>query len=207
MRLRESAASLADAAPGAGGANATAAANGASRAPLFPAYYTYTNRYPDIDPTAFRLRIDGLVDHPLELTLAQLEAMDAVREQRTFQCVTGWSVPNVVWTGVRPETLLKLAGAHATGTHLIFHSADGVYVDQLSIDQARLPGVLLAYRIDDVPLPRKGGYPLRLIVPPMYGYKSVKWVDRIIVADKGVVGTWERWGYPDNAWINGEKPA
>jgi DMSO/TMAO reductase YedYZ molybdopterin-dependent catalytic subunit len=169
----------------------------------FPAYYTYANGYPSIDPATFKLRIEGLVDHPLELTLAQLEALDQVRERRTFTCVTGWSVPNVLWTGVHLQTLLELAGAHAGATHLIFHSGDGVYVDHLTVEQAKRPGVLLAHRLDDAPLPREGGYPLRLVVPPMYGYKSVKWVDRIVVADHGVVGTWERYGYADAAWIGG----
>jgi DMSO/TMAO reductase YedYZ molybdopterin-dependent catalytic subunit len=171
----------------------------------FPAYYTYANGYPNIDPASFRLRIEGLVDRPLELTLAQLEALDQMQERRTFTCVTGWSVPNVLWTGVQPQTLLKLAGAHADATHLIFHSGDRVYVDQLTMEQARLPGVLLAHRLDDAPLPREGGYPLRLVVPPMYGYKSVKWVDRIVVANHGVVGTWERYGYADDAWIGGKR--
>ncbi|MEJ2479117.1 MAG: molybdopterin-dependent oxidoreductase [Acidihalobacter sp.] len=187
------------------GTASSAADTTRARQVRFPAYYSYANGYPNIDPTSFRLRIEGLVDHPLELTLAQLEALDQVRERRTFTCVTGWSVPNVLWTGVRPQTLLELAGAHAGATHLIFHSGDGVYVDQLSMEQAHRPGVLLAHRLDDAPLPREGGYPLRLVVPPMYGYKSVKWVNRIVVADHGVTGTWERYGYPDAAWIGGKK--
>lgn len=189
-------------APPIAGAGATDT-GAAPRQVRFPAYYTFTDTYPDIQAGAYRLRIEGLVDQPVELTLAQIEALTQVQETRTFTCVTGWSVPDVRWTGVRPHTLLELAGAHPEATHLIFHSADGVYVDQLSIKQARLPGVLLAHRLDDAPLPREGGYPVRLVVPPMYGYKSVKWVDRIVVADHGVIGTWERYGYPDAAWIGG----
>lgn len=168
----------------------------------FPAYYTFTGDYPNIDTKTFRLRVDGRVDTPLSLSLAQIEALEAVHAQRDFVCVTGWSVPEVDWTGVRLETLLKQAGMQAGATHLIFHSADGEYVDQLTLAQASEPGVMLAYRIGTVPLPVEGGFPLRLVVPSMYGYKSVKWVDRIEVARQGVVGTWERYGYADDARIS-----
>lgn len=174
--------------------------------PRFPSYYTYSGDFPDVDPETYRLRVEGLVERPVELTLAQLQGLPQVEERQVFTCVTGWSVPNVLWTGVRPQTLLALVGAHAEATHLIFHSADGVYVDQLTVKQARVPGVLLAHRLQGSPLPRAGGYPLRLVVPPMYGYKSVKWVNRIVVARHGVVGTWERYGYPDDAWIDGAPP-
>ncbi len=171
------------------------------RAPVFPAYYTFTGSYPTIDPATYRLRVEGLVERPLSLSLKELEALGMVSVRRTFTCVTGWSVPDVLWTGMRLNTLLTLAGTQSSATHLIFHSADGTYVDELTLEQASLPGVILAWRINGAPLPREGGYPIRLVVPPMYGYKSVKWVDRIVVTDKGVTGTWERYGYPSNAWI------
>ncbi|MEJ2644760.1 MAG: molybdopterin-dependent oxidoreductase [Gammaproteobacteria bacterium] len=189
--------------PAAGNATRSTSTNRRSAQVRFPSYYTYSGDFPNIDGETFRLRIDGLVEHPIELTLAQLRSLHQTQERRVFTCVTGWSVPNVLWTGVRPERLLELVGARPEATHLIFHSADGIYVDQLTVKQARLAGVLLAHSLDGSPLPRAGGYPLRLVVPPMYGYKSVKWVNRIVVADQGVVGTWERYGYADDAWIDG----
>lgn len=165
----------------------------------FPAYYTFTGDYPQIDANTYRLRVEGLVDTPLQLSLAQIEALERYQAQRDFVCVTGWSVPQVDWTGLRLATLLAKAGAQAEATHLIFHSADGTYVDQLTRAQAEEPGVMLAYRIGAVPLAIEGGYPLRLVVPTMYGYKSVKWVDRIVLAREGITGTWERYGYADDA--------
>jgi DMSO/TMAO reductase YedYZ molybdopterin-dependent catalytic subunit len=172
--------------------------------PRFPAYYTFTDTYPDIKPAAYRLAVDGLVTHPLELTLDQLLKIEPDTATRNFVCVTGWSVPDVTWTGVSLATLLKLSGMLPKATHLIFHSADGTYVDQLTVKDAMLPGVMLAYHINGQPLPRKGGYPVRLVVPPMYGYKSVKWVKRVELASEGIFGTWERYGYADAAWL--EKP-
>lgn len=176
---------------------------GTSKVPRFPAYYTFTNFYPDIKPADYRLVVEGLAEHPLNLSLFDLQKIGPETATRNFVCVTGWSVPDIAWTGVSLATLLKLAGARPEATHLIFHSADGTYVDQLTVKDAMLPGTMLAYQIDGQPLSREGGYPVRLIVPPMYGYKSVKWVNRIVLASEGIVGTWERYGYADAAWISG----
>ncbi|HEY1856619.1 molybdopterin-dependent oxidoreductase [Acidocella sp.] len=180
-------------------------ARGAPKVPVFPAYYTFTDAYPDIKPADYRLTVEGLVDHPLTLTLDEMQKIGPETARRNFVCVTGWSVSNISWTGVSLATLMKLAGAHPEATHIIFHSADGTYVDQLSVKDAMLPGMMLAYQIDGQPLLREGGYPVRLIVPPMYGYKSVKWVNRVVLASDGVVGTWERYGYADAAWLPGQQ--
>jgi hypothetical protein len=182
---------------------ASAGSNGAPKELLFPAYYTFTGTYPDIKPADYRLTVEGLADHPLVLTLDDLQKIEPEIATRNFDCVTGWSVPDVAWTGVSLATLLKLAGARPDVTHMIFHSADGTYVDQLAVKDAMLPGMMLAYRINGQPLLREGGYPVRLIVPPMYAYKSVKWVNRVVLASEGVVGTWERFGYADAAWVSG----
>lgn len=171
--------------------------------PRFPAYYSFTNSYPDIKPADYTLTIEGLVTKRLVLSLEQVQALDATIARRNFVCVTGWSVPNIAWTGVSLATLLDLVGARPETTHMIFYSADGVYMDQLSLKDAMQSGMMLAYLINGQPLPRVGGYPVRLIVPPMYGYKSVKWVNRVVLASAPIIGTWERYGYADQAWISG----
>lgn len=182
---------------------AASVATATSAVPRFPAYYTFTNSYPDIKADAYRLTIEGLVDKPQILTLAQLQAQDATVARRNFVCVTGWSVPDIAWTGVSLADLLALVGARPEAAYMIFHSADGVYVDQLHIRDAMRSGMMLAYAINGQNLPREGGYPVRLIVPPMYGYKSVKWVDRVVLSATPIIGTWERYGYTDQAWIAG----
>lgn len=184
-------------------AEADAAAPGSARIPRFPAYYTFTDDYPDIKPADYSLTIEGLAAKRLVLSLDEVKQIEPEIAMRNFVCVTGWSVPNVTWTGVSLATLLKLAGARPEATHMIFHSADGTYVDQLSVKDAMLPGMMLAYLINGQALPREGGYPVRLIVPPMYGYKSVKWVNRVVLADAPITGTWERYGYADAAWLEG----
>lgn len=171
----------------------------------FPERYSYVGRFPQIDLADYHLSIKGSVTHPSVLHLRQIKALSATNAVSSFHCVTGWSVPDVPWNGVSVDTLLKHVGLLPHARYIAFYSADGVYVDCLSIEQAHSLGALLAYGIADTPLTVKGGFPLRLVVPGMYGYKSVKWVDRVVVSRSAVTGTWEGQGYPANAYLGSVK--
>ncbi len=164
--------------------------------------YTVTSGYPYESPQDYRLTVDGLVDRPLKLSLADLQAMAPTRLVRAFQCVTGWRVPGVHWEGVLIADLLDRAGVAAQGTALRFESFDGTYTESLTIDQARRPDVMAAYSMSGAPLGREHGGPVRLYVAPMYGYKSIKWLSRIEVVDRVEPGYWEQvGGYAVNAWV------
>jgi DMSO/TMAO reductase YedYZ molybdopterin-dependent catalytic subunit len=163
--------------------------------------YTVAASMPELDPAAFRLRVDGLVERPLELRLADLQALPRARQVSDFHCVTGWSVRNVRWAGVRLRHVLAGAGLRRGAGALSFVSAERPYVDSLTLRQALLPDVLLAWSMDGSPLSRPHGAPLRLVVPRMYGYKSVKWVERIVVTRVPEDGYWEQRGYDRDAWI------
>jgi DMSO/TMAO reductase YedYZ molybdopterin-dependent catalytic subunit len=162
--------------------------------------YTVVSGYPATPPD-YLLTVDGLVDRPLSLTVADLEAMPATRLVKTFQCVTGWLVPDVHWTGVRLGHLLDEAGVTKGATALHFKSFDGVYTESLTLEQARLSDVIVAYQMLDGPVTREHGGPVRLYVPPMYGYKSIKWLSTISVVDRVEPGYWEDNGYAVDAWI------
>jgi DMSO/TMAO reductase YedYZ molybdopterin-dependent catalytic subunit len=84
---------------------------------------------------------------------------------------------------------------------LTFTSAEKPYVDTLTLDQAHLPDVMLAYEMDGQPLPRPHGAPVRVVIPDMYGYKNVKWVERITVGARAQPGYWEQRGYDTDAWV------
>jgi DMSO/TMAO reductase YedYZ molybdopterin-dependent catalytic subunit len=166
--------------------------------------YTVTGTIPTIHPAAYRLRVDGMVDHSLSFSLDDLRTrLPRTKLVHDFQCVTGWRVPNVHWEGVRLSAVLEAAGVRKGATALRLFSGDGEYTESLTLAQARLPEVLVADRMigDDVS-PEHGG-PVRLYVAPMYGYKSIKWLDRIEVTDRVVPGYWEDGGYPVDAWIGG----
>jgi DMSO/TMAO reductase YedYZ molybdopterin-dependent catalytic subunit len=151
----------------------------------------------------YRLVVDGLVQRPLNLSYADLLDLPATRLIRDFQCVTGWRVPQVPWTGVQLREVLNRAGAKPEARALTFTSFDGQYTESLTLDQARRPDVLVAYQLEDKPLAAEHGGPVRLYVAPMYGYKSCKWLARITLTDAVHPGYWEQQGYDVDAWVGG----
>ncbi len=156
---------------------------------------------PHVDRATWRLKIDGLVERPLELSYADLRALPRARQVSDFHCVTGWSVAGVRWGGVRFRDLLAAARPLPNAAAVGFFSADGSYSDSLTMEQAGLADSMLAYELDGRPLTRPHGAPARVVIPQMYGYKGVKWVNRITLLDQPLDGYWEHRGYDRDAWI------
>ena len=163
--------------------------------------YTISGNMPVFDPASWRLKIGGLVEQPLSLSYDELRALPHVEQVSTFHCVTGWTVNNVHWGGVRIGDVLDRARPKASGHALRFVSMEVPYVDYLTMPQASLRDVMLAYEMDGKPLPQEHGAPVRLIIPEMYGYKNVKWLQGIDVVPQAVDGYWEDLGYDRNAWV------
>ena len=163
--------------------------------------YTIGDSMPTFDPATYRLDVTGLVGSPTSYTLADLKAMPRADQVSDFHCVTGWSVSNVRWGGVRIADLLEAAGAQSNVAALNFVSAERPYEDSLTLEQALLPDVMLAYEMDGGPISRPHGAPVRLVMPQMYGYKSVKWVSRIELGTTALPGYWEQNGYDADAWL------
>ncbi len=163
--------------------------------------YAVNRPYPRFDAATWRLRIDGLVERPLTLSHAQLLALPQADQTADFHCVTGWSVDDVRWTGVRFADLLAAARPLRAARALRFTSAERPYVDTLTLDQAMAPDAMLAHRMDDAPLAREHGAPARVVMPRMYGYKGVKWVAQITVTDRVTDGYWQQRGYDRDAWV------
>lgn len=165
--------------------------------------YTIGSGLPRIDPLAYRLRIDGLVENPQTYALADLRSMKRAEQVSDFHCVTGWSVNGVHWAGVRLQDALADAKLLPEAKALRFVSDEVPYDDSLTLEQAFLPDVMLAYEMDGRPVPRPHGAPLRLVIPEMYGYKNVKWVTRIEAVAAPAPGYWEQRGYDADAWVDG----
>ena len=163
--------------------------------------YTIADTMPDIDPAAYRLRVGGLVAKPVTLTLKDLKALPRTEQVSDFHCVTGWSVDGVRWAGVLMTDLLAHVGAKDSAGAVHFISAEVPYDDSLTRKQAELADVMLAYEMDGGPIPRPHGGPVRLVMPKMYGYKSVKWVTRIELEATARDGFWETHGYDADAWV------
>ena len=163
--------------------------------------YTVASTMPRFDRTSWRLRIEGLVERPVTLTYEELLRLPRAEQVSDFHCVTGWSVKNVRWAGVRFRDLLATARPRQRASVLSFVSAERPYVDTLTVRQAGLADAMLAYEMDGKPLRREHGAPVRVVIPEMYGYKNVKWVDRIVVGDHLERGYWEQRGYDVDAWV------
>jgi len=163
--------------------------------------YAINPPYPRFDPATWRLRIDGLVETPQELTYAQLRGLPRAEQVSDFRCVTGWGVDGVRWAGVRFADLLAAARPLPAAKGLTFVSAEDPYVDTLTLPQALARDAMLAYDMDRRPLTRAHGAPARVVMPRMFGYKGVKWVERIVVTDRITDGYWEQRGYDRDAWI------
>lgn len=166
--------------------------------------YTIGSAIPRLDPDAYRLTIAGAVERPVSYSLADLRALPQATQVSDFHCVTGWSVYDVSWRGVRFADLLAAAGVRPEARALRFVSAERPYDDTLSLPQAHAPDAMLALELDGKPLSAAHGFPARVVMPRMYGYKSVKWVERIEVQPHlDHVGYWEQRGYDEDAWVGG----
>jgi DMSO/TMAO reductase YedYZ molybdopterin-dependent catalytic subunit len=157
----------------------------------------------------YRLVVDGLVERPLSLSLAELRALPSRTQITRHDCVEGWSCIGK-WTGARLGPLLDLAGLKKNARYIVFHCADtleqtldgsGQYYESIDLIDAYHPQTILAYAMNDKVLPVAYGAPVRLRVERQLGYKHAKYVMRVeAVADytqigRGNGGFWEDRGY------------
>ncbi len=163
--------------------------------------YSVTNTLPKMAPANWRLDVDGLADAPYTIGYDDLLRLPAVGLTKDFQCVTGWRVPDVRWKGVRLADVLERAAPQAEARAVEFESFDGAYTETLTLEQARRDDVIVAYELDGKPISSAHGGPVRLYVAPMYGYKSLKWLQRITLVAEPRRGYWEKQGYDVDAWI------
>lgn len=164
-------------------------------------YYSVTGNQPHRDENSYRLTVGGMVQTPTELTLADLRSLPQTGLTKDFQCVTGWRVREVPWSGVLLRDLLARVEPAAQATALRLVSFDGAYTESLTLEQANRPDVLIALQMYGKSVTRAHGGPVRLYVAPMYGYKSLKWLGGIEVTDRVIPGYWEERGYDVDAWI------
>jgi DMSO/TMAO reductase YedYZ molybdopterin-dependent catalytic subunit len=190
-------ASAGDDATEAGGAPGFAFQPGPGQGPIYGGWYENT-----VDPqssadilASWTLTVDGMVGNPLVLSFADILALDRQDQVTDFHCVEGWSVLDVPWNGVLLAHVLDLAGTDAAATYVTFHCVGDAYSESLPVSVTREPRTLLGYGVDGSTLPLAHGFPLRLVVPRLLGYKNAKYLSRIEVTDQAVVGYWESYGY------------
>ena len=149
---------------------------------------------PRIDLETWELRVFGLVKHEIVLSWDQFVKLEEVTVEAPFHCVTQWSRLHNTWEGVAFSEILKLAGPAPEASHFMVHCYGG-YSTNLPLDLMMDDDVLFAYRHDGEPLTPEHGYPLRLVVPKRYGWKSAKWVNGVELMAEDTPGFWEARGY------------
>jgi hypothetical protein len=152
--------------------------------------------------SSWELQVDGLVASPRKFSFCELRDLDLDFQLTDFHCVEGWSILDVPWDGIRLSRILDLVEPLPAATFLKITCRGGIYTESLPIDVARESRTLLAMGIGSNTLPLKHGFPCRIVVPRLLGYKCPKYVERIELVTEEHVGFWPAYGYK----VSGEVP-
>ncbi len=155
----------------------------------------HASTVPVINPSAWTLRINGLVTKPQEFSLAQFRELPRVKVFADFHCVTTWSRLGNLWEGVSLKWLLSEVGVQESAAFAIVGGCDNGWTTNVPLAALLDNDVLLADLHDGLPLDDDHGGPVRLVVPKLFAWKSAKWVNRIELTEQNVPGYWEQAGY------------
>lgn len=160
---------------------------------------------PSLDAATWSLGLSGLVVNPKRYSLSDLQKLPYTQEYSTFVCVSneinGNLISNAKWGGVRLSDLFADAGGVSEGaTYVVFSSVDGYSVG-IPLAKALESESMLAYEMNGVALPQAHGYPLRAVIPGLYGMMSAKWVNQVDLSDSVYVGYWQTRGWSNNATV------
>ncbi|MBI5710471.1 MAG: sulfite oxidase-like oxidoreductase [Candidatus Eisenbacteria bacterium] len=180
--------------------------DGSRQEPRLPPGQVLTDKWPvlhhgsmpKVDLARWDLRVDGLVADPVRWTWEEFHALPRVQVRSDIHCVTRWSRYDNLWEGVAAAEALRRAGIKPEARFAIVHAEQG-FTANLPLAALLEPDVLLADTHDGRPLAPEHGWPLRLVVPRRYFWKSAKWVRRIELATADRPGFWEQNGYHNDA--------
>jgi len=149
---------------------------------------------PHFEPSRWDFHISGLVDVPKRLIWNEFRTLPQTQVTSDFHCVTRWSRLDNTWRGVLFTDVLKLVRPKPDA-HFVLVLGEAHYTANIPMSDLLRPNVLFAFDHDGEPLTAEHGGPLRLIVPHLYAWKSVKWVRGFTLLDHDSLGFWERNGY------------
>lgn len=179
--------------------------------PFFASEITPNDRFYRIDinvaiPTIiadmWKLRITGLIDNPLEFTYGELKSLPSMEEYATLECVSnkvgGDLISTALWKGVSLKSVLEMAQVKPEATYVVFRCFDGYDVG-IPLEKGLEETTLLAYEMNRATLPTNHGFPVRAIVPGIYGMMNAKWVTEIELVNTVYEGFWQRKGWSNEA--------
>jgi DMSO/TMAO reductase YedYZ molybdopterin-dependent catalytic subunit len=169
------------------------------RAAHLPSYFI-SREMPQLqNPSSWRLQVGGLVRKPLSLSIADLQAMPRTSYTVKHHCVEGWSAI-ATWHGVPVSAIAERCELLPQARYVRFDSFDSGYSNGWDMASAMHPQTILAYGMNDNPLPPTHGAPLRLYSPTKLGYKMTKYLVSMTFIAERYGGFWEDQGYP---WFAG----
>lgn len=157
---------------------------------------------PRVDAKRWRLQIGGLVENSFSLSFDEMKALPSIDQYATLCCISndvgGDLIGNALWRGVRLKDLLAQAGLRPEAVDIVLRASDG-YSDSIPVAKAMADGNILVYEMNGEPLSVSHGFPVRLIVPGIYGKKNVKWITEIEAVSYDYKGFWQTRGWDDRA--------
>ncbi len=169
-----------------------------NKAPIYAA-----EGVPNVNPDTWTLKVTGAVDYSRKYNLRELLEIATSESADPMHCVTGWSLIEKTWRGIPLNELLGEAGPRPRAKWLAAISVKG-YSAVIPLDEALDSGMLVLY-IDDTVLPKESGYPARLFLPRLYGWKHVKWVTELRVLETYMDGYWEALAYHERGMVLAEE--
>jgi DMSO/TMAO reductase YedYZ molybdopterin-dependent catalytic subunit len=153
---------------------------------------------PETDLATWDFRVFGEVKSPITLSWEEFKALPATEITTDIHCVTRWSRFDTSFRGVRWSELAKLVEPKKSARFVVAHAEQG-FTSNVPLEAIEDPDAMLAYEADGEPLAPEHGWPLRLVVPKRYFWKSAKWLRAIELLDHDQPGFWERYGYHNDA--------
>ena len=161
---------------------------------------------PSVNIDSWSLQVLGLVTKPKTYLMSELQSLKKQEQYTTFECVSnainGNLISNALWGGVRISDLFAdVGGVSQSAQYVVFYSVDG-YSVAVPLSRAMMQDSLLAYQMNKDTLPQNHGFPLRAVIPGLYGMMSAKWIRKIEVADTPYSGYWQTRGWTQDARIH-----
>lgn len=161
---------------------------------------------PSLSASSWSLEVSRLGSNLKSYSLADVQRLSLSSQYTTFECVSntvdGNLISNAKWTGVKLSDLFTDSGADLSGVeYVVFYSVDGYSVG-IPISKAMMPDSIVAYLMNDEDLPVAHGYPLRAVIPGLYGMMSAKWISQVDLVNTTYLGYWQTKGYANDAQIN-----
>src|SRR5918995_1435273 len=160
---------------------------------------------PTVDANSWRLVVKGLVNTPLTITYEQLRSMASIPQIATLECVSNKIandfIGTAIWNGIKLKSVLDQAGLKPNAKYIVFRCADGYDVG-IPLERGLQEGSILAYGMNGETLNANHGFPVRAIIPGLYGMMNPKWITEIEVIDRVYEGYWQKKGWANNARYN-----